>query len=46
MVEKKSSAYLIWQNYLGTSAEKKCKNKYIRYRKLVKSMVNKRQTEY
>ncbi len=46
MVEKKSSVYLIWQNYLGTSEEKKYKNKYIRYRKLVKSMVNKRQTEY
>ncbi len=46
VVEKKSSAYFIWQNYRGTSEEKKYKNKCISYRKLVKLMINKRQNEY
>ncbi|CAF4329403.1 unnamed protein product [Rotaria sp. Silwood2] len=45
-VEKKSSAYLIWQSYCGTSEEKKYKRKYVSCRNLVKSLVNKRQIDY
>ncbi len=45
-VEKKSSAYLMWQNHRDTPNEKKYKKNYTRYRKLVKLMIDKRKVEY
>jgi exonuclease III len=46
VIEKKSLSFLAWQNYRGTPAESKARRKYVALRKLVKNMVDRRQTEY
>jgi hypothetical protein len=46
VIEKKSLSYLNWQNHRGTPPESKVWRKYVALRKLVKSMVDRRQTEY
>ena len=46
IVDKKSLAFVEWQNARGTSTETACKTKYRRLRKLVKIKTDERQTEY
>ena len=46
VIEKKFLSFLAWQNYRGTPAENKARRQYVALRKLVKNMVDRRQTEY
>jgi hypothetical protein len=46
VIEKKSLSYLTWQNHRGTPSESNAQLKYVALRKLVKNMVDRRQTEY
>jgi hypothetical protein len=46
VIEKKSLSFLAWQNNRGTSSESKARRKYVALRKLVKNMIDRRQTEY
>jgi exonuclease III len=45
-VDKKSSVYLDWQNYRGSNVENRYRNRYIKMRKLVKTLCDKRKVEY
>ncbi|CAF4719350.1 unnamed protein product, partial [Rotaria sp. Silwood2] len=45
-VEKKGDAYAKWIASRGTKLEKKCREKYVELRKLVKEKLIARQTEY
>ena len=46
IVDKKSHAFLEWQNHRGTRNEKKYRTKYCVLRKLAKKKVEERQVEY
>ncbi|CAF0787582.1 unnamed protein product [Rotaria sp. Silwood1] len=46
IVEKKATAFVNWQNHRGTKLEIEYANKYKRLRKLAKTKIDKRQTEY
>ncbi|CAF0883692.1 unnamed protein product [Rotaria sordida] len=46
IVEKKSTAFVNWQNHRGTKLETDYANKYKRLRKLAKIKIDKRQEEY
>ena len=46
VIEKKYLSYLTWQNHRGTPFESNARRKYVALRKLVKNMVDRRQTEY
>ena len=46
IIEKNSLSYLTWQNHRGTPSERNTWRKYVALRKLVKNMVDRRQTEY
>ena len=45
-VDKNASMYLEWQQHRGSSLEKKSKNQYVKARKLVKILIDKRQIEF
>ncbi|CAM4947567.1 unnamed protein product [Rotaria socialis] len=45
-VENKSTTYLKWQQHRGSIMEQKYRKNYITQRKLVKILIDKRQTEY
>jgi hypothetical protein len=46
VIEKKSLSHLIWQNHRETPFESNVRRKCVVLRKLVKNMVDRRQTEY
>ena len=46
IVNKKSKAFLEWQNFRGTSLESKYRNNYCLYRNLAKRKIEARQVEY
>ena len=46
VIEKKSLSYLTWQNHRKTPYESNARRKYVALRKIVKNMVDCRQTEY
>ena len=46
VIERKSLSYFTWQNHRGTPSESNARHKYVALRKLVKNMVDRRQTEY
>lgn len=45
-VEQKSTTYLKWQQHRGSIMEQKYRKKYVIERKLVKTLIDKRQIEY
>ena len=46
IVDQKSLAFINWQNHCGTALETEYRNKYKRLRKLAKTKIKARQTEY
>ena len=45
-MDQKSLAFINWQKYCGTALETEYRNKYRRFRKLAKTKIKARQTEY
>ena len=46
VIEKKSLSFLTWQNHRGTPSEREARRKCVALRKLAKSTIDQRQTDY